>query len=134
VVFRTEVESIRKERYELAQKVQELADQLRYEEKATGGTRSKVLNAAVDVIERIASQTGEGWIVAERDRHDPAHAFAILMAMQFDWLFGTPCFKHTARIASVALNCDVPWTRVRDWWKAEGSPRGWAHRAVAEEE
>ena len=128
VILQAEVDAIRKERQELARKVQELADELADEKKST---RSKVLYAAVDVVEQMVSETGKGWIVAERDRKEPAQAFAILMGLQFDRTFGSPCYRLCATITSVALNCDVPWTRVRDWWDPED--HGWAYRSSGEE-
>jgi hypothetical protein len=122
LIPKKKIDAIRKERQELARKVQYLA----YEETVVGGTRFNLLGAAAEAIEQMASEAGKGSIVVERDHKDPARPFAIIIAKKFDQLFGSPLYGETSTITSVALNCAVPWTRVRDWMKpkARNSARG----------
>jgi hypothetical protein len=129
VAFQAKVDAKRAERQELALKVQELAEALEYQERwgdspysevfHTEG--SKLLDAAADIIEKVATETGVGWTVVDRKSHDlEAHAFAILIASEFQFAFGNPAYRLTATVTSVALNLEVniTWERVRDWWKA----------------
>jgi hypothetical protein len=132
VTFKHEVHATREKRQELAGKVQELADELYYEERydLRAFPRSdmldapgfKVLSAAADIIGRAAAETEARAIVAGRksdELESHAHAVAIRIATEFELMFGSPYYKHTATVTAVALNLAVkiPWTRVRDWWK-----------------
>jgi hypothetical protein len=138
VTFQHEVATERNERQEIARKVQELADELHYDEKysamesprsdAFDARGSKVLDAAADIIERMAAGTGVGCIIATNKSDDleaQAHGFAVSIATDFELMFGKACYKETATVTSVALGLGVkiPWTRIRDWRKAHEKHR-----------
>jgi hypothetical protein len=87
--------------------------------------RQRRLMNAADELEGIAADTFTADMsgAVERDRHAAARWFARIIGKKCRILFGSPLYRTTATITSVALGCEINWRSVCDWCDADNKSR-----------